>query len=96
MCLAPAAAQGGFIQNNLYSNMVYFEGAYFVPFFKKFIYLFYFWQCLVFIAAGGLSLVAASEGYSLSPYMGFSLRWHLLLWSTGSRHVGSVVLGHRT
>ena len=37
MCLAPAAAQGGLIQNNLYSNMVYFEGAYFVPFFKKFI-----------------------------------------------------------
>ena len=37
MCLAPAAAQGGLIQNNLYSNMVYFEGAYFVPFLKKFI-----------------------------------------------------------
>ena len=37
VCLAPAAAQGGLIQNNLYSNMVYFEGAYFVPFFKKFI-----------------------------------------------------------
>ena len=45
VCLAPAAAQGGLIQNNLYRNMVYFEGAYFVPFFKKFIYLFYFWQC---------------------------------------------------
>ena len=36
----------------------------------------------------GLSLVAASRGYSLLWCVGFSLRWLLLLWSTGSRCVG--------
>ena len=47
----------------------------------------------------GFALVAGSRGYSLLPCTGFSLRWLLLLWSTGSRalrlrylqHVGSVV-----
>ena len=33
----------------------------------------------------GLSLVAASRGYSLLRCAGFSLRWLLLLWLTGSR-----------
>ena len=36
----------------------------------------------------GLSLVAASQGYSLLWCMGFSLRWLFLLQSTGSRHAG--------
>ena len=36
----------------------------------------------------GLSLVAASGGYSSLWCMGFSLRWLLLLRSTGSRHMG--------
>ena len=36
----------------------------------------------------GFSLVAAWEGYSLLRWAGFSLWWLLLLWSTGSRHVG--------
>ena len=40
----------------------------------------YLWLCWVFVAARGLSLVAASRGYSL--------RWLLLLWSMGSRRVG--------
>ena len=48
----------------------------------------YFWLRWVFVAARGLSLVAASGGYSLLQCVGFSLRWLLLLWSTGSRHVG--------
>ena len=64
----------------------------FVLFFK-FIYL--FWLCWVFVAARGLSLVAASRGYSSLRCTGFSLQWLLLLWSTGSRHVGSVVVAHR-
>ena len=51
---------------------------------NKFIYLF-FWLCLVFVAARGLSLVAASRGYSSLLCVGFSLRWLLLLWSTGCR-----------
>ena len=42
--------------------------------------LFCFWLHWVFIAVHGLSLVAASAG--------FSLRQLLLLWSTGSRHAG--------
>ena len=44
-------------------------------------YLFYFWLRWVFAATHGLSLVAVSGGYS-------SLRWLLLLRSTGSRCTG--------
>ena len=40
----------------------------------------------LFIAAGGLSLVVASRGYSLVVVLGFSLQWVLLSQSTGSRH----------
>ena len=58
-----------------------------------FIYLFmYLWLRWVFVAACGLSLVAASRGYSSLRCAGFSLQWLLLLQSTGSRHVGSVVV----
>ena len=51
--------------------------------------LIYFWLCWVFIAARGLSLVAASWGYSSLRCVGFSLRWLLLLRSTGSMRAGS-------
>ena len=62
----------------------------------KFIYLFiYFWLCWVFVAARGLSLVAASRGYSSLWCAGFSLRWLLLLWSTGSRRMGFSSCGSR-
>ena len=46
-------------------------------------YLFYFifWLCWVFIAACGLSLVAASRGYSLLWCTGFSSLWLLLCWA---------------
>ena len=57
------------------------------PFFFYFIF-FYFWLPWVFVAARGLSLVAASGHYSLLRCVGFSLRWLLLLWSTGSRCAG--------
>ena len=56
--------------------------------------IFYFWLLWVFIAACNLSLVAASRGYFSLRYVGFSLRWLLLLGSTGSRYVGSVVVTH--
>ena len=60
-------------------------------FFKiNFIYLFIYlsWPRWVFVAACGLSLVAASGGYSSLRCAGFSLWWLLLLRSTGSRHAG--------
>ena len=60
-----------------------------------FIYLFiYFWLCWVFVSVWGLSLVAASGGHSSSRCAGLSLSWPLLLWSTGSRCAGSVVVAH--
>ena len=68
---------------------------YFNFFFKEqlliylFIYLFiYFWLYWVFVAARRLSLIAVSGGYSSLRCTGFSLRWLLLLWSTGSRRMG--------
>ena len=57
-------------------------------YFFKFIYFIYFWLRWVFIAARGLSLVAASGSYSSLWCVGFSLQWLLLLRSTGSRHAG--------
>ena len=53
-----------------------------------FFYFLNFWLRWVFVAAQGLSLVAASGGHSSLRCMGFSLRWLLLLWSTGSRCAG--------
>ena len=54
----------------------------------------FFWLHWVFVAVYWLSLVAASGGYSSLWCTGFSLRWLLLLWTTGSRHTGSVVVAH--
>ena len=62
---------------------------YFIYLFIYLFILFYFWLHWVFVAARGLSLVAVSGGYS-------SLRWLLLLQSTGSRHVGFSSCGTRT
>ena len=53
-----------------------------------FILFIYFWLCWVSIAACGLSLAAASGGYSSLRCAGFLLR------SMGSRRVGSVVVAH--
>ena len=60
-------------------------------FFKKnlfFLNLFYFWPHWVFVAVHGFSLVAASGGYSSLRCADFSSWRLLLLWSTGSRHMG--------
>ena len=55
-------------------------------FLNKFIYLsIYFWLPWVFVAVHGPPLVVASGGYSSLRCAGFSLRWPLLLQSTGSR-----------
>ena len=60
-----------------------------------FIYLFiYLWLCWVFVSVRGPSLVAASGGHSSSWCVGLSLSRPLLLWSTGSRRAGSVVVAH--
>ena len=61
----------------------------------KFIYFIYFWLHWVFIAARGLSLVAASGGYSSLRCAGFSLWWLLLLRSTDSRRTGFSSCGTR-
>ena len=53
-----------------------------------FFFFFFFWLCWVFVAVHGLSLIVASGGYSSLRCVGFSLRWLLLLRSTGSRHAG--------
>ena len=55
----------------------------------------YFWLHRVFIAARGLSLVAASGGHSSLRCVGFSLWWLLLLRSTGSRCTGFSSCGSR-
>ena len=59
-----------------------------------FFFLIYFWLCWVFVSVRGLSLVVASGGHSSSRCVGLSLSWPLLLWSTGSRRTGSVVVAH--
>ena len=64
-------------------------------FFKDLLYLFIFWLCWVFVAVRGLSLVAASRGYSLLWCDGFSLRLLLLLQSMGSRRTGFSGCGTR-
>ena len=63
-------------------------------FYLLFIYYVYFWLCWVFVSVWGLSPVAASGGHSSSRCTGLSLSWPLLLWSTGSRRAGSVIVAH--
>ena len=59
------------------------------------LFIYYLWLRWVFVAARGLSLVAASGGYSLLRRAGFSLQWLLLLQSMGSRHAGFSSCGAR-
>lgn len=48
----------------------------------------FFWLHWIFVAARRPSLVAVSGGYSLFWCAGFSMRWPVLLQSTGSKHTG--------
>ena len=66
-----------------------------VPFFFFFYKFIYFWPRWVFVAVHGLSLVAASGGYSSLRCVDFSLPWLLLLRSTGSRRAGFSSCGTR-
>ena len=56
--------------------------------FYLFIYLFIFGCAGSSLLCMGFSLVSANGDYSLLRCAGFSLRWLLLLRSTGSRHTG--------
>ena len=73
----------------VYRNTIhFFLDVYFVSCsLAEFTYKFFFLGGLhwVFVAACGLSVVAASRGYSSLQCVGFSLWWLLLLWGTGSR-----------
>ena len=63
---------------------------------KKFLFIYLFMAAfLVFVAACGLSLVAASGGYSSLRCAGFSSWWLLLLQSTGPRGMGFSSCGAR-
>ena len=73
----------------------HFIGHIFLSFFFSINLFIYFWLHWVFVAAHGLSLVAASGGYSSLWCVGFSLWWLLLLQSRGSRHVGFSSCGSR-
>ena len=76
---------------NVYFGLLFF----FFKLWVYFIYLFiYLWLCWVFVSVQGLSLVAASGGHSSSRCAGLSLSRPLLLWSTGSRRAGSVIVAH--
>ena len=59
-------------------------------FFIIYLFTYLFIYCCIgsSLLHAGFSLVAASGGYSSLRYAGFSLRWLLLLWSTGSRRAG--------
>ena len=84
--MRPGLTQGALTFSRMFHlDRLFFSKSGFL-FFKinLFIYL-YFWLRWVFGAAHGLSLVAASGGYSLLWCAGFSLRWFLLLRRTGSR-----------
>ena len=74
---------------------LFFSVSSFFFFLILFICLFiYFWLCWVFVSVRGLPPVAASRGHSSSWCTGLSLSQPLLLWSTGSRCTGSVVVAH--
>ena len=62
--------------------------------FLSFLIFIYLWLCWVFVSVRGFSLIVASGGHSSSRCAGLSLSWPLLLWSTGSRRAGSVIVAH--
>ena len=87
-----------FLPPNLMDSQLYlcFSGrtqSFFFFFFLIYLFI-YFWLCWVFVSVRGLSLVAESGGHSSLRCVGLSLSRPLLLWSTGSRRAGSVVVAH--
>ena len=88
--MSPALA-GGFLSTAPPGKSLFL---YFFFFFFNFYLFIYLWLHWVFVSVRGLSLVAASGGHFSSRYAGLSLSWPLLLWSTGSRRAGSVIVAH--
>ena len=76
--------------NHSYSIVIFLTNLFIIIIILKLIYFIdlFFWLHLVFVAVRGLSLVAASGGYS-------SLWWLLLLQSTALGMWDSVVAAHR-
>ena len=63
-------------------------------FFFNFYLFIYLWLCWVFVSVQGLPPAAASGGQSSLRCAGLSLSRPLLLWSTGSRRAGPVIVAH--
>ena len=65
-------------------------------FFHKFIYFIYLFLAVLGLCCCARAFSSCGErGYPSLWYVGFSLRWLLLLQSTGSRHVGFSSCGTR-
>ena len=74
----------------------FFFLTYFIDLFIfKNLFILFIFGCVGSVAACGLSLVAASGGYSSLQCVGFSLQWLLLLLSMGSRCAGFSSCGSR-
>ena len=71
----------------LLSKMINMLSEFHLNFFLTYLFI-YFWLRWVFVAVRRFSLVAVSGGYSSLRCTGFSLRWLLLLRSTGARRAG--------
>ena len=66
-----------------------------VPYSFFLICFMYFWLPWIFVAACRLFSSCVQAGLTLQLWRaGLSVWWLLLLWSMGSRHVGSVVVAH--
>ena len=66
-----------------------------VPFFFSYLSIYlsiYLWLRWVFVAVHRLFSSCGEGGYSSLRCVDFSLQWLLLLWSTGSRRAGSVIV----
>ena len=87
MCIQP-------IPNILILHIFLFLKIYFILLlFLKLIYFFVcFWLCWVFIAAHGLSLVAANRGSSSLQCVGFSLWWLIFFVEPGLQAQASVTV----
>ena len=90
----------GFSQGSFSQALIAVSNCMFVYFtlsewFFLILFLFYFWLCWVFLAARGLSLAAASQGYPIVRCPGLSPCWLFLLRRTGSRCMGFSSCGAR-
>ena len=81
--------------NDVVQLMQYNDVVFFFFFLReRYLFIYLFWLCWVFVSVRGLSLAEASGGHSSSRCAGLSLLRPLLLRSTSSRRAGSVVVAH--